>query len=234
MRSSGSVLDFLVEGSETLNTYRGPYAWASTRWTSYDCSKATCPHGDNVFTVGHNEVQRVDCDAESGTFKLGLRRGWSPPIAHNATSRELVEAIETMPSIGKVTVSFADGQVAEVACGANQSFFVEFLSDFGRLPLLSTNTTYLYGANASARVGKLGSMDVARYQRCTKENVECGGQGICDRSSGMCTCLFGLTSGGGSNVAGKDSYGRNAYGHRGDCGFRHTDTSRFDEQARYN
>merc|ERR1719231_1151392 len=36
-----------------------------------------------------------------------------------------------------------------------------------------------------------GTCNVTEIQQGTKESLECGGRGICDRSSGLCNCFSG-------------------------------------------
>ena len=226
----------------TERVYRGPYAYQSTPGAGYDCAKMRCPTGDDVYTPGVNEIQEVRCQATGGAFKVLWRESISPDIYHDADRLTIRTAFEEMLSVGKVDVWFGKNNFNQSACGkGNHSFFVEFKSEFGELPLLQTivqngdNSYRLYQddlCRSGSRTGvcsSRGIIQISRYQKCTKENLECGRQGVCNEDTGFCHCLAGLTSGGGTNKAGHDSFGTNAYGHRGDCGFRHADTRMFSE-----
>ena len=234
--------------TETERTYRGPYAYSSTLGASYDCSEAECPRGDDVFTPGVNEIQEVRCQAVSGRMKMLWRDTISPDIYWNYGREQIKEVFEFMLSVGRVEVWFGRDNNATTACGPgyNHSFFVEFMTEFGELPLLIPITKTQLGENTLTRDDmavpcgddqrgycRPAKLHVRRWQKGTKENIECSGQGICDRTRGMCTCMDGLASGGGSRRAGHHSYGTNQYGHRGDCGFRHADTKNFNKEQKY-
>mmetsp|Transcript_52211 Transcript_52211/g.119089 ORF Transcript_52211/g.119089 Transcript_52211/m.119089 type:complete len:414 (-) Transcript_52211:254-1495(-) len=223
-------------------TYRGPYAFASTPGLGYDCSKARCPTGDDVYTTGVNEVQEVRCAATAGSFKIYWRETVSPDIAHDAGADKIREALEEMLTISHVRVTFGEKQAEDAArlgwnesraCGpwGNNSFFVEFQTEFGELPLMEAEVRNKDGSYRLTRDdgNQPGLVEVGRYQKCTKENLECGRQGICNQDTGHCACMPGLMSGGGTNSQGPDSWGTNTLGHRGDCGFRFSDTKAFSE-----
>ena len=231
--------------TETERTYRGPYAYASTLGGNYDCSEAECPRGDDVFTPGANEIQEIRCQAKAGRMKMVWRDSISPDIFWNFGREQIKEVFEFMLSVGRVEVWFGRNNNASTACGVsnNHSFFVEFMTEYGELPLLVPITTTQEGENTLTRDDmevpcgndqrgpcRPAKMVIRRYQKGTKENLECSGQGICNRDQGVCTCMDGITSGGGTRSAGHDSYGANMYGHRGDCGFRHLDTKDFNAQ----
>ena len=240
-----------LQPTETEIVYRGPYAYQSTDGLGYDCSKMRCPTGDDVFTPGVNEVQEVRCVATGGAFKMFWREAVSPDITFDMGELEIRQAFEDMTSISKVDITFGrdnKGENASKACGSdgNHSFFVEFKTEFGSLPLLEPivrngdNSFRLYKDDAcigdrprTGACSESGIVQVFRYQKSTKENLECGRQGICNEDTGFCHCMAGLVSGGGTHAAGHDSFGTNAYGHRGDCGFRHTDTRAFNTETRY-
>mmetsp|Transcript_31518 Transcript_31518/g.62938 ORF Transcript_31518/g.62938 Transcript_31518/m.62938 type:complete len:863 (+) Transcript_31518:83-2671(+) len=230
----------------TEKTFRGPYAYQSTPGAGYDCSKVGCPTGDDVFTHGVNEVHEVRCNADGGAFKMFWRGDISPDILWDYRLEDIRAVFESMLSVGKVDIKFGLKNNNTFACGkANHSFFVEYQTEYGDLPLLKPivknrdNTYRLFkhgsgaGAQDSTTGAAVGVVQVTRYQKCTKENLECGRQGICNEDTGFCHCMAGLVSGGGTRHEGHDSYGSNAYGHRGDCGYRHADTRSFNHETRY-
>jgi len=83
---------------------------------------------------------------------------------------------------------------------------IEFLTEFGRLPLLQANIDFLTVYDDTflgfARV------NITRLVTCTKEDVECSALGICNESNGRCSCLEGYGSSNGSLTS---------HGERGDC-----------------
>ena len=83
--------------------------------------------------------------------------------------------------------------------------------------------------NQIADMGLSALADACRQRMTSQLNVlNLEDNRACDQ--GVCTCMDGITSGGGTRSAGHDSYGTNMYGHRGDCGFRHLDTKDFNAQ----
>jgi len=232
----------------TEKTFRGPYAYQSTPGSGYDCSTMECPRGDDVFTTGVNEVQEVRCFATGGAFKMVWRESTSPDIKWNAKQGEIISAFEDMLSIGKVNITFGTKNNNSEACGdRNHSFFVEFMTEFGDqhpimqpIVLNGDNSFRLYRngdgedrPQSAATGAAVGLVRVSRYQKGTKENLECGRQGICNEDTGFCHCLAGLVSGGGTNHKGHHTFGTDAYGHRGDCGFRNGDTRVYNAETRY-
>lgn len=93
--------------------------------------------------------------------------------------------------------------------------YIEFLTEFGDLPLLVADTTNLYH-NYPVTSGFKGSLlvNVTEYQQCefavvddgsqltlatgTKEDKECSGRGICAEDVGQCSCSVGFGSSNGT------------------------------------
>ena len=63
------------------------------------------------------------------------------------------------------------------------------------------------------------TLNISEWRKGTKENVECSGNGLCNRDVGVCNCLDGFAS---SSDVKKKKFGE--YGERGDCAFRHGGT----------
>ena len=63
------------------------------------------------------------------------------------------------------------------------------------------------------------TLNISEWRKGTKENVECSGNGLCNRDVGVCNCLDGFAS---SSDTKKNKFGE--YGERGDCAFRHGGT----------
>lgn len=70
------------------------------------------------------------------------------------------------------------------ACtSAGHSWTIEFLQDFGDLPLLVAGIGKLtYATTGSA------SVDVVKTIPGTKESKDCSGRGLCDTDDRVCTC----------------------------------------------
>lgn len=85
--------------------------------------------------------------------------------------------------------------------------FIEFLSEYGDLPLLqlgvnTLNSGYIF--------------NIRQEQLGTKEDLECSQNGICSAETGQCTCMEGFVSSADSEPSADVAL---AGGSRGDCGF---------------
>ena len=104
-------------------------------YSGFNCSRVDCPTGDVPETGGQkNEVLRLECQASSGSFAVTFRGYTTRALPHDVPYGHLKRALEDLPSIGEVRVSFLDG--ATTACGADAfvETEIEFRSDFGHLP----------------------------------------------------------------------------------------------------
>lgn len=72
------------------------------------------------------------------------------------------------------------------------AIFIEFLGEFGDLPLMKVDATYLDGLDGGTFV------EISEYQQGTKEDVECSQLGICNPKTGQCTCVEGYGSSNGT------------------------------------
>ena len=201
---------------------RPPWAFALTEWTGRTCSQAFCPRGDNPFTFGQNEIQQINCSAPTqdhfnltfGLSNVSVRIPW------HATAKELELRLETLPTLRDVNVWYANSTTPggfidlknyenESVCGRDQLAYVEFISDRGGVPMLVATTSPY----------SLITLNISEWRKGTKENVECSGNGLCNRDVGVCNCLDGFAS---SSDVKKEKFGE--YGERGDCAFRHGGT----------
>ena len=170
-------------------------------YTGYDCSRRICPTGDDPMTIGQvNEIQQVTCQG-GDDFQLGWGGFISAPILPTASAADVKKALEDLPSVGRVTVTFGSGATACLAAPSNQQMSIEFRDNFGTLDLL---TAYSYRA--------VNLHTITRTRTGTKENDACSGRGTCDTTTGICTCMPHFFS--------SDGYG--GPGERGDCGYMMT------------
>lgn len=81
-----------------------------------------------------NEVLRIICEADSGSFTLSFRGVTSTDIPFDASYGYVEELLEAMGTVIDVEVSMLNN--AEAVCGQGQEVVteVEFLQDFGDLP----------------------------------------------------------------------------------------------------
>ncbi|CAM9386537.1 unnamed protein product [Pylaiella littoralis] len=166
-------------------------------WGGYMCSQRTCPTGDNPRTTpGEFEVQTVACTLASGSFTMTFRDETTEAIAFDATPSEVAAALNYLPTIGSVSISYTSGDSACDSSWTNgEGIEVSFLTELGDLPSLQTSPAF----------------EVEPTTDGSKENYECGGHGVCDFETGLCTCLDGWAS----------SDGDGSTGDRGDCGYRY-------------
>jgi hypothetical protein len=202
--------------------YRGPFAFAATDFTGYNCVNAMCPKGDNPrshLSNYSNEIQSLECRADNGTFTLEFRQNKTLPIPWDATAFELQGYLEQIFTIGRVRVTFGDYTSALTlntsVCAVFQNYtaYIEFLTETGDLPLLAFDVTDLQAIHAFADKTFWGDqrvMNITEVQKGTKEDVECSGQGTCSESTGQCACFAGYQSSNGT------TYGP---GDKGDCSF---------------
>jgi hypothetical protein len=105
--------------------------------------------------------------------------------------------LQALSTIGNVTVSFSDTELG--ACAASNTVSVTFTSDFGDLPIMVESTGSLTGMSA---------FTIGETTSGTKENLVCGGLGLCNEKDGVCECFAGYSS----------TNGMGGGGDRGDCG----------------
>ena len=189
-------------------------------YTGYDCSVQTCPEGDDPLTTGQvNEVQLIKCKAASGSFTLLYKGYASRNIAYNAAASTIEAALESIPDILDVDVSFTDSSSGACYTSSVQIVQVTFLQNFGSLPPLVPKIGSL-GEGASVSVSadgktkftdKSGSSHVS--VKGTKESEACSNRGFCDTTQGYCTCY----NTNGDAYESSDGYG--SAGTRGDCGY---------------
>ncbi|CAM9423451.1 unnamed protein product, partial [Choristocarpus tenellus] len=186
-------------------------------YTGPSCQLRSCPTGDDPLTgteedpdgEQYNEQQEVTCTATGGVFTLAFRHFTTIEIAYDASADKIVDALEDLPSIyssydSAISVQFATTET-EACVSSGHTWTVEFLQDFGDLPLLVPGTSGLTHTTS----GTDPSVVVAESVTGTKENFDCSGRGLCDQDHSVCTCEpeFDTSNGSGSE------------GQRGDCGY---------------
>ena len=177
-----------------------------------DCSMQFCPNGDDPKTTGqNNEIQKGVCKAGTGTFTLSFRGQTTRPIPYNARRAEMMEALHELTTITAVEVTlFDDG-----ACGNIKStFIIEFLQEFGDLPIIVPDGTQLKFPDGDQEANIIMAQDT----RGSKESEQCSNRGICDITTGYCTCSTNYKTSNGLSPPGE--------GIRGDCGYDYQTVSK--------
>jgi hypothetical protein len=145
------------------------------------------------------EIQVVSCDATAGSFRVSFRGHSTTDLPFDASDVNLRDALESIPTIGRVKVVSSEDPPSLCASGGATST-ITFLTELGNLPLLLLEGVSLSGGAAAATVttsaGGKGYL------------LECGGKGKCDKTTGECKCW--------PNWGSSDGYGDPGF--RGDCG----------------
>lgn len=134
------------------------------------------------------------------TEPVGMETETTVPL--RKVVKSVKSALQELPTIRNVSVAYGSGAVACSTAGVAVS--VTFLGDFGDLPDMTYSTSALTNSGGSA------SIAISTPTTGTKDEMECSGQGLCDRAKGICKCFDSRVS----------SNGQGARGTRGDCGFR--------------
>ncbi|KAJ8614227.1 hypothetical protein CTAYLR_001148 [Chrysophaeum taylorii] len=183
----------------------------------HDCSSRKCPTGDDPGTDGVTEIQAVVCTADGGTVVFGFGGEWTTAISNGATAATLEAALEALGTVNTpgeedgISVTFSAPATTMCDEDGETTTYIEFLQNFGSLPLLQVRTRGLELASGSTAA----SVAVTRYQTATKEDVVCSNRGTCDTTTGTCDCSITSTCA-EACFATSDGYGNE--GARGDCG----------------
>lgn len=178
------------------------------------CIDRSCPTGDDPLTgnsantpsnpIQYNEVQMVVCKAGGGSFTLTFRGKTTVSIPYNAKAAQIQAAIEALTTVGAGNTKIV--MFGSQAClDTGTKWTVEFLQNFGSLPLMVPDSSLLFFSNALVKP----LLTVGKQQDGTKENAECSNRGICDHTTGICACSTNFDTSNGYNLPGT----------RGDCGY---------------
>ncbi|DAZ99520.1 TPA: hypothetical protein N0F65_005392 [Lagenidium giganteum] len=190
------------------------------RFTGYDCSLYECPRGDDPYTSGDTiEKQLLQCVATSGTLVLSFRDAATPPLPYDVDAPTLQAALQALPTIGDVRVTYMGGTTA---CSTNNVLIiVELLTALGDLPPIRATNSVLRNSVSGNGLDGSGSVTVATGGTTllgqtsvagTREDAYCSNHGKCDFTSGTCVCDPQWSS----------SDGKGGPGTIGDCGYHHT------------
>ncbi len=107
-------------------------------FTGYDCSLRVCPSGDDPLTTGGSaqEVQLLRCSADNtsgGKILLYFDGRPSTVIPVDASAVVLKTALETIPLIEEVDVTYSEGSLLCRDDGVDNVVQITFVSNFGPL-----------------------------------------------------------------------------------------------------
>jgi hypothetical protein len=138
-------------------------------FSGYDCSLRECPRGDDPLTTGQqNEILRLVCQADAGSFTIAFRGHTSNDIPYNAPYGLLKEILESMLSIAAVTVTLGGSGVAVCEAGQEVITTIEFTQDFGSLPVAKVESVdlSLSGGAAVLLLETLSELTCAACSAC--------------------------------------------------------------------
>ena len=168
-------------------------------YMGFDCSLRSCPKGDDPISTGQaDELQIVQCTSRNGTLTLSFKGATTVPISVDATAPAIAAALVALPTVRGINVVFA--VPADVFCSTDvkQAAKITFTHDPGPQPALVPILTDLIGGEV--KVGWVPDNDgvtsevkakVAgiKPKRGTKEFRDCAGRGLCDETTGVCSCF---------------------------------------------
>jgi EGF-like domain len=140
----------------------------------------------------------------------GTPNGWVNPALSNAEQPAtgtiaalLRDSLRSLPfgGLSKIEVTAAANAVENPGSELSRTFRVKFVGVGGTQELLSILPlegpgTLSYNPDSSSYdpvYPTESSRSVVRVTIGTYEEIECGGRGVCDRSTGICTCTIGFT-----------------------------------------
>ncbi|RYG40857.1 hypothetical protein EON68_03730, partial [archaeon] len=200
-----------------------------TGYAGADCSQRVCPTGDDPLTTAGQsaEVQTLTCTcaASCSGYVTITYAGRTRKVLWNAvaTAAEEVGARGSGAGVGEslqsqlralrsiptfLAVSYSSGTALCTAAGANVAAIM-FVNAAGDAPALAAT------AAALASTGSAPSVVVATLTEGSTESAACSNRGVCDTTTGECTCFTGFGPSDGSGATGT----------RPDCGFASLATS---------
>ena len=192
------------------------------------CALRDCPFGDDpltgsgadLLTTGggslaneqFNSVQVLTCQADGGTFVLCFRGECSEQLEFFDSAEIFNIKLTRMSSIRAVSAIYEGVNPSACKKDAANKITITFTQNFGPLPTLVPMTAKLTSTDP---VNRPVLMKIEHTVKGTKENMYCANRGICDVTTGVCTCAIGYTASDGYGKAGTDIINRGDCGHYG-------------------
>ncbi|TMW58676.1 hypothetical protein Poli38472_010235 [Pythium oligandrum] len=171
---------------------------------------ATCVALDQTYTPDPvNQILSTVIQG-GGTFTTTFRGLTSGPIPALASTDQVKQALERLPTIQGVNISYSGAQACETPANVMS---ITFTQNFANLPTVTVDGSQLVpGSNIVAAGGGRAIGSVLSVDG-TKESNVCSNRGLCnDFKLGRCYCFLGYTNSNGRGDLG------NLLMNRGDCG----------------
>eukprot|EP01029_Cantina_marsupialis_P010281 TRINITY_DN2340_c0_g1_i1.p1 TRINITY_DN2340_c0_g1~~TRINITY_DN2340_c0_g1_i1.p1 ORF type:complete len:416 (-),score=124.06 TRINITY_DN2340_c0_g1_i1:98-1294(-) len=179
-------------------------------FTGADCSQRDCPRGDDPLTVSKVDCAGGACVDEKQTVTIGCNAATAAGTFQMVFEDEFGQFWKTLPiTFTSLTGdnAFSEAILAKALTDLPQSvipsisvditawtldtsvaFEVEFTGNPGNLPLMTVEYSDDFcGANSVLNTVFTAGTDG------TKEAITCSGRGLCDYTTGQCTCFRGYT-----------------------------------------
>jgi len=163
----------------------------------FDCSQRKCRTGVSEADLSEPLAsQSVRCSLGSDAyFQLTFREDTTAWISSGATAEEVQFAVEDLGTIGLVSIN-----------GTGCNIDISFGSELTNVPLLQYNVR---GTDSDSDGFEDETLDITVITEGSRTELECSGNGVCNRDTGLCECFYGFTS----------SDGDGGLGTRDDCGY---------------
>lgn len=174
------------------------------------CHSTDTLHNKDPDGEQYNEQQDLTCTATGGTFTLTFRGFTTGAIDYSASSEDIVASLEALPSIyssydAAISVQYSASET-EACTSAGHSWTIEFLQDFGNVPLLVAGISKL----THSASGIAASVEIEEAVTGTKESDDCSGRGLCDTDDRVCTCEPEFSTSNGYNEEVIDTLNNNS------------------------
>ena len=184
-------------------------------YEGFQCQYKSCPKGDDPSTAGVSEIQGIDCQCDHCNTTDGIYltiHGITTDLIPYSATKELVSYyIAKSKAMEQFSLHMSGGHQLCTATGTT-TILTYLLPQHTPPPMRVTSSSSTSGSPTILHVFTGGASSILNTsitsQISTKESVECSNHGVCDYTTGICTCSPNYSS----------SDGLGSMGTRMDCG----------------